>query len=657
MMLLLAVPLLPLLAAIAAIALPQRWQSAAGMLVIFATGCSLAALTALHGSTTALNASWFATGGRTLSVGIALNGLTWFAAMMVAAIALAVAIYSVGYMKDEPQRARFFAELALFIGAMLTLVLASSLVLLFVAWETVGLASYLLIGFHNREQGAAAAAAKAFLMTRIGDVGFLIAWLLVFMHLGSTDIATLLAASANGALSQPFATLLALLFFSAAVGKSAQLPLSMWLPDAMIAPTPVSALLHSATMVAAGVYLLLRLYPLLAAAPAALDVILWLGFLTAAVAALLATAEMDLKRILAWSTISQLGEMMVAIGLGAPLAAALHLVAHASFKSTLFMTAGAVDKYAGTRDLRLIGGLRRALPVTALCLLVGALSLAGIQPLLSETSHDAILAAALRAGLPQGAGVLLLLLLAGGYIGRAGAATLTGTLRSPETRRDKVSRSMQAGMVLTAIASASITALVVALPALLPFGESPRSPWWVHGAALLAGAAGIALGAASVWRRGAAPLLGAFPLSFQNVLAAATQLPVRAALRCAGAIEGIERRLDDFVRALTNAVWMLARGPEAADRDVAAHASLQTIERGLDVAGLGLANAAWAAARGSERSEASGFHAGGDLLAQWMQRGGAHIRALQSGKLYLYTLGLFVWTLLVLLAAGVALLR
>jgi len=656
MTLLLAVPLLPLLAAIAAIALPQRWQSAAGMLVIAATACSLAALTALHGSTTALNASWFATGGRVLAVGIALNGLTWFAAMMVAAIALAVTIYSVGYMADEPQRARFFAELALFIGAMLTLVLASSLVLLFVAWEIVGLASYLLIGFHNREPGAAAAA-KAFLMTRIGDVGFLIAWLLVFMHLGSTDIETLLSASANGALGQPFATLLALLFFSAAIGKSAQLPLSIWLPDAMIAPTPVSALLHSATMVAAGVYLLLRLYPLLAAAPAALDVILWLGFLTAAVAALLATAEMDLKRILAWSTISQLGEMMIAIGLGAPLAAALHLVAHASFKSTLFMTAGAVDKYAGTRDLRLIGGLRRALPVTALCLLVGALSLAGIQPLLSETSHDAILAAALRAGLPQGAGVLLLLLLAGGYIGRAGAATLTGTLRSPETRRDKVSRSMQAGMILTAIASASITALVVALPAVLPFGASPTSPWWVHGAALLASAAGIALGAASVRRRGAAPLLGSFPLPIQNALAAATQLPARAALRCASAIESIERRLDDFVRALTNAIWALARGPEAADRDAGRHASLRTIEQGLDAVGPGLANAAWAAARGSERSETGGFDAGGDLLAHWLQRGGARIRALQSGKLYLYTLGLFVWTLLVLLAAGLALLR
>lgn len=646
-MMLLAVPLLPLLAALAALALPQRRQGAAGPLVAAAAGLSLALLLALHGRTFTLDAGWFASGGRMLALGLELNGLTWTAALLAAAVAFAVTLYAIGYMAGETLRARFFAELSLFIGAMLTLMLAKSLVLLFAAWEIVGLASYLLIGFHQREQAAAAAAARAFLMTRIGDVGFLAAWLLVFVQLGTTDIDALLASAAAGKLGQPFATLLALLFFGAAVGKSAQLPLSLWLPEAMVAPTPVSALLHSAAMVAAGVYLLLRLYPLLAAAPDACAVILWLGFATALFAALLAAAEMDLKRVLAWSTVSQLGEMMIAIGLGAPLAAALHLVAHACFKSTLFMGAGAIDKYAGTRDLRRIGGLRHALPVTALCMVIGALALAGIEPLLTETSHDAILAAALHAGPITGAGVLALLLLAGGYIGRALTAALAGALRAPQAKRNEVTRTMQSGMLLTAAASALITLPVIALPSVLPFGQVPPSSGPAHAAALLAGAAGLMLGAASVRYRGAAPLLGAFPLSLQQGLAAATHLPVRAALAAAAASAALERGLDRAVRGMADAISAAAGGGAAAW-------SLNALERGLDAAASSLAAAARAAAGGSERSERDGFHAAGERLARWLQYGGERTRSLQSGKLYLYTLGLFAWTLAVLLAAGLA---
>ncbi len=648
---LLLVPALPLLAAMAALVLPRSKgrQPVSGPLTAAATACSLIVLLAIHGKTLALNAGWFTSGGRALSIGLELNGLTWFAALLVAAIAFAVTLYAIGYMAGEPRAATFFAELALFISAMLTLVLSSSLLLLYAAWEIVGLSSWLLIGFHRQDERAAAAAARAFLMTRAADTGFLLAWLLVFTHLGSVDIHDLLAASAGGAISQPFATLLALLFFAAAAGKSAQLPLSIWLPDAMVAPTPVSALLHSATMAAAGVYLLLRLFPLLAAAPAALAVILWLGFLTAVVAALIACADMDLKRILAWSTISQLGEMMIAIGLGAPLAAALHLMAHACFKSTLFMSAGIVDKYAGTRDLRQIGGLRRAVPLTAFCFAVGALALAGIEPTLTETSHDAILVAALRAGSLQACGVLLLLLLAGAYIGRAGFTVFAGSGRSPQNRSAASRGTMQAGMLLAAIAAASMTLPVIALPALLPFQKDSGSSWAVHGLALAAGATGLMLGAASAHWRGAAPLLGSFA-ALPQVLPAVARLPVRAAFAAAVAAERIECGFDLFARQLAQLVWAAAGGTRSPSPVSAA-----ALARGLDTAGMRLVRFAMEAASGSEQAETRGFEAGGAQLARRLQHAGDRLRALQTGKLYLYTLGLFAWTLAVLLAAAVAL--
>lgn len=653
--LLLSVPLLPLLAALGALLLPPRLRTAAGMLVAGATAWSLLALLLLHGRQMTLQAVWFESGNRVLEVGLAVDGLSWLAAVLVASVALAVVLYSIGYMADEDERPRFFAELGLFVGAMLTLVLASSLVLMFAAWEMVGLASYLLIGFHHHEQKAGVAAAKAFLMTRIGDVGFLIAWLLVFLVLRTTNITVLIANVA--ALPPALATLLALLFFAAAVGKSAQLPLSQWLPDAMVAPTPVSALLHSATMVAAGVYLLLRLYPLLAAAPLALDVIFWVGFATAAVTALLATAQADLKRILAWSTISQLGEMMLAIGLGAPLAAALHLVAHALFKSTLFMAAGSIDKYAGTRDLRAVGGLWRALPLTAACFAVAGLSLAGIQPLFTESSHDAIFTAALRAGMPQALGVLALLLLAGIYIGRAGVAVLAGPPRAPQRQAHEVRRSMRLGMVATAIGAALITLIIQALPPLLPFGELARSTLGEHITALLAGAIGLAIGGGSAWRRGAAPAIGRFPVRLESPIAAVARLPRQMAQHVATAIDTFERWLDTAARKFAQAFWIVAGGPNQAEEGgQRKYTGLQAVENMLDASGQALASAVRLAAGGTEYSESTAFYAGGDALARGLQAGGDRLRALQTGKLYLYTLGLFIWVLGVVLAAGLALL-
>ena len=426
--LLLAIPLLPLLAAMAALCVGRRVPWGGGEFVVIAVALSLILLI-FNPDGANLSATWFESGGFRLTIGLEVTRLTWFVAMIVASTALGVGIYSLGYMAERPDRPRFFAELGLFVGAMLTLVLSSSLVLLFAAWELVGLASYLLISFDYAKAGAPQAAAKAFLMTRIGDVGLLLGWLLALATIGTTDIDALIGAIGTDRIDSYAITVIAFLVLAGAIGKSAQLPLTGWLPDAMIGPTPVSALLHSATMVAAGVFLVLRLYPLFEAAPAALVALFWIGAATALVAGLIATAEVDLKRILAWSTASQLGEMMIALGLAGPLAASFHLAAHAAFKSTLFLAAGAVQEETGTRALDRLGGLIRAMPFTGAVFLVGALALAGVPPLSGFWSEETILAAAAQSGVATAFLIIALVLLAGIYVGRATTATFFGGRR------------------------------------------------------------------------------------------------------------------------------------------------------------------------------------------------------------------------------------
>ena len=472
MMVLLAVPLLPLVAAAAALGFGRRLRWGGGELVVGALALSLAGL-ALLADDTAISATWFETGGFRLTVGLAATPLTWFVAVVVAGVALGVGMYSLGYMAGRAGRARFFAELGMFVGAMLTLVLSTSLALLFAAWELVGLASFLLIGFDHEAPGVGAAAAKAFLMTRIGDVGLLLGWLLALSTTGTTDIDALVASVGSGRIPAETVTLMALLMLAGAIGKSAQLPLSAWLPDAMVGPTPVSALLHSATMVAAGVFLVLRLHPVFSAAPLALSALFWIGAVTAVAAGLIATAEADLKRVLAWSTCSQLGEMMIALGLGGLRAAALHLAAHAAFKSTLFLAAGVVQERAGTRLLLRLGGLARLLPLAGGAFLIAALALAGVPPLSGYWSEEAVLAVASRSG--QGAGVLvvLLVLLGGIYVGRAGSATFLGERRGPLAPCGP-EWTMRIGMGALAIAAAGLGWLLAARPGIgLPFSAEP----------------------------------------------------------------------------------------------------------------------------------------------------------------------------------------
>ncbi|WP_428389696.1 NADH-quinone oxidoreductase subunit L [Mucisphaera sp.] len=339
----------------------------------------------------------------TVNFGYLLDPLSLLMLWVVTGIGTLIAIYATGYMKGDPGYARFFAGVTLFIFAMTNLVMADNLILLFLGWEGVGLASYLLIGHEFHRPAAAAAAKKAFVFNRIGDLGLALGIFLIYQTFGTVTLsgetgllnqtASLLAA--NGPLTfaeRPDLVLIPLLLILGAAGKSAQIPLYVWLPDAMEGPTPVSALIHAATMVTAGVYIVARLTALFALAPAALITLAVIGALTAIVAGLIATAQHDIKRVYAYSTVSQLGYMFLALGALGPFAAVFHLVTHAFFKALLFLTAGSVmHAMAGQLDLRKMSGLFRKLPVTAILMLIGCLALAGFPFLAGFYSKDAIL--------------------------------------------------------------------------------------------------------------------------------------------------------------------------------------------------------------------------------------------------------------------------
>ncbi len=341
---------------------------------------------------------WIVAGTFRSSLSLAFDPLAAVMALVVTGVGTVIHVYSAGYMARDRSLARYFALLNLFLFFMLLLVLASDLVLLFVGWEGVGLCSYLLIGFWYERPAAADAGRKAFLVTRIGDAAFVLGLILLVAAAGSGSLTALRSTVANGSLAPPLATAGALLLFAGAAGKSAQVPLHVWLPDAMEGPTPVSALIHAATMVTAGVYLLARLGFLIAASSAS-AAIAPIGAATILLGASIALVQTDIKRVLAYSTISQLGYMILGCGVGAYAAGVFHLFTHAFFKSLLFLAAGSViHALGGEQDIRRMGGLRRDLPRTFPTFLVGAMALAGLPFLSGFFSKDAILAAAFAQG-------------------------------------------------------------------------------------------------------------------------------------------------------------------------------------------------------------------------------------------------------------------
>jgi NADH-quinone oxidoreductase subunit L len=341
--------------------------------------------------------TWIQSGTLNISVDFAIDRLTAVMLMVVTGVGTLIHIYSVGYMAHEGGYYRFFAYLNLFMFFMLILVLGANFLVLFVGWEGVGLCSYLLIGFYFLEKFATDAGNKAFIVNRIGDFGFVLAIFLVAIHFGSLDFGTVLAQVKNLPVeaSAGIFTTISLLLLVGATGKSAQIPLYVWLPDAMAGPTPVSALIHAATMVTAGVYMIARTSQIYLHSPWALDIVAIVGLTTAFVAATIGLAQNDIKKVFAYSTVSQLGYMFVGLGVGAFSAGIFHLMTHAFFKALLFLGAGSViHACSGEQDMRYMGGLRKYTPITMVTLLCGSLAIAGFPFLSGAASKDLILEAA-----------------------------------------------------------------------------------------------------------------------------------------------------------------------------------------------------------------------------------------------------------------------
>jgi NADH-quinone oxidoreductase subunit L len=375
---------------------------------------------------------WLSIGSLTVNVGLTVDGLTAIMLMVVTSVSLLVQVYSQGYLHGDPGYSRYFAFMSLFTASMLGLVLAENLIMLYLFWELVGLCSYLLIGFWFERPAARAAATKAFLVTRLGDLGLLSAILLIWTQTDTLDIPHIQEMAAAGLIGNVILTWLAAGVFAGAVGKSAQFPLHVWLPDAMEGPTPVSALIHAATMVAAGIYLVARFFPIFSVSEEAMNSVAVIGGITLFMGATMGIVMTDIKRVLAYSTISQLGYMMLALGVGGFAAGIFHLLNHAFFKALLFLGAGSVNHATHALDMRRMGGLRRLMPWTFITFLIAAVSLAGIFPLSGFWSKDEILAAAWEDQRPLYWLALIGVFMTALYMGRVIFLTFGGEYRGGE---------------------------------------------------------------------------------------------------------------------------------------------------------------------------------------------------------------------------------
>jgi NADH-quinone oxidoreductase subunit L len=563
-----ALPAVPLLMGLAGLLLPAAARRAAAVLGISGAAVALAAAIVLavrlNGTQTG-GARLVDLGGLVVHASYLVNPSAAFVAVAVGVVALAVQVYSVSYLHHDDRYPPYAAQVSLFTAAMLLVVVSNDLILLLVGWEVMGICSYLLIGHDRTLPEAPAAAVKAFLVTRVGDVGFLLGIALLAVATGTLDIE--LASVRVGGLDlthpQPpdrtLVTVAAVLLLAGVAGKSAQFPLHTWLPDAMAGPTPVSALIHAATMVAAGVYVVGRLYLVFAAAPAALAVLGLIAAVTMLLGALAATAQEDIKRVLAWSTVSQVAYMSAALAVGLPVAALFHLLTHAAFKALLFLAAGAVIHAIGSNLMSRAGGLRRSMPVTFATMTIGLAALVGIPPLSGFFSKDQVLAAAWQAvheGGPAPRWVAVVVLcaglatvgLTGWYATRLWLRVFFGPQKSPGADPPPL---MRWPLVVLAV-PAALLGLVVA-----PFGEAfavrlapPGTAGadlggleWTSFAALGLAAAG-AFAAWRTWRRGLdyAPALLADGFRLDAVQHA---LVVRPALALAALVRRADQSLVD----------------------------------------------------------------------------------------------------------------
>lgn len=385
---------------------------------------------------------WIKAGNFDLSFSFLVDPLSSLMLLIVTGVGFLIHVYSIGYMHDDEGFAKFFAYLNLFVFFMLLLVLGANYAIMFIGWEGVGLCSYLLIGFWYKNQAYNDAAKKAFIMNRIGDLGFLIALFLIFKTFGSISYNEVFTNAAKFTSGDPVLTTIALLLFIGAMGKSAQLPLYTWLPDAMAGPTPVSALIHAATMVTAGIYMIARSSIIYVLAPVAMDIVAIVGMLTAVWAALIALTQTDIKKVLAYSTVSQLGYMFVALGVGSFTGAVFHLMTHAFFKALLFLGAGSViHAMSGEQDMRSMGGLKKKLPLTFITILIGTLAIAGVPPFAGFFSKDEILAATYSHSMPMFIVMSITSVLTAFYMFRLLFLTFYGTFRGTKDQEHHLHES------------------------------------------------------------------------------------------------------------------------------------------------------------------------------------------------------------------------
>ncbi|MDO8672920.1 MAG: NADH-quinone oxidoreductase subunit L, partial [Dehalococcoidia bacterium] len=407
--------------------------------------------------------SWFEIGKYDFRIGMNVDQLAVLMLGVVTLCATLIQLYSTGYMHGDPRFAWFFAVLSLFTASMLGLVLADNFLVLYMTWELVGLCSYLLIGFWWEKRSAAEAAKKAFVTTRIGDVGLFIGILMLFQKAGTFDMSTIFHMVETGQIGGTYLTVAAILVFLGAMGKSGQFPLHVWLPDAMEGPTPVSALIHAATMVAAGVYLVARAFPLYAASSSAMMVIAVIGLITILISGTIAVVMTDIKKVMAYSTIGQLGYMMLSLGFGGYTAAMFHLMTHAFFKALLFLSAGSVIHGTGSQDMTELGGLRKKMKITFVTCSAGALALAGFPLLSGFWSKDEILGVVLAKGGPIFFGLALFgAFLTAFYVTRMMIMTFFGEAKHHSDHAHESPWNMTLPLIV--LAFLALTAGFVALP-------------------------------------------------------------------------------------------------------------------------------------------------------------------------------------------------
>lgn len=391
------IPLLPLIAFVIITFFIKKYKMASALVSIIAMAAALVLSINIvlsqiaHPQVYQFSFAWLHLGPIKMDMGVLVNQLTAIMLIVVTTVSLLVQIYSIGYMKGDEGFSRFFSFISLFSFSMLGIVISNNLIQIYIFWELVGLCSYLLIGFWYHKPEAAEAAKKAFVVTRFGDFGFLVGILILTFKAGTFNFLEVQHFVASGGLDPQLLTIVVLLLFCGAVGKSGQFPLHVWLPDAMEGPTPVSALIHAATMVAAGVFMVARLFGIFSLSPDAMLAVAYIGGFTAFFAATIALTQNDIKRILAYSTLSQLGFMMLALGVGGYTAGMFHLFTHAFFKALLFLGAGSVIHAVHTNDIFKMGGLHKKMPITSITFLIAALAIAGIPPLAGFWSKDEII--------------------------------------------------------------------------------------------------------------------------------------------------------------------------------------------------------------------------------------------------------------------------